>query len=181
VMSWDEWRNMGEMMGGVDVMGGPATGLVAGVHASITPPPDMERMGHGAMRNKQGAMRHEGGAKPDTVARHKMGAMHDSMQTEKPGMATDSAHMRRMMDLHMQMMADPIIRRRVMEDTAMRRLMQEVMAEMPAEHQKHMRPMMRDDPKKPAQPRVPAPRPREPEPKDSAAHRGHEVPDRPQP
>jgi hypothetical protein len=27
-MTWDEWRNMGEMMGGVAVMGGPATGLV---------------------------------------------------------------------------------------------------------------------------------------------------------
>ena len=27
-MSWDEWRNMGEMMGGVAVMGGAATGLI---------------------------------------------------------------------------------------------------------------------------------------------------------
>ena len=29
VMSWEEWRTMGEMMGGVAVMGGPATGLIA--------------------------------------------------------------------------------------------------------------------------------------------------------
>lgn len=28
VMSWKEWRGMGEMMGGVRVMGGPATGLL---------------------------------------------------------------------------------------------------------------------------------------------------------
>jgi hypothetical protein len=28
VMSWDEWRRMGEVMGGVAVMGGPATGLL---------------------------------------------------------------------------------------------------------------------------------------------------------
>jgi hypothetical protein len=28
VMSWEEWRGMGEMMGGVEVMGGPATGLL---------------------------------------------------------------------------------------------------------------------------------------------------------
>jgi hypothetical protein len=27
-MSWNEWRNMGEMMGGVAAMGGPATGLL---------------------------------------------------------------------------------------------------------------------------------------------------------
>jgi hypothetical protein len=27
-MSWEEWRNMGEMMGGVAAMGGPATGLL---------------------------------------------------------------------------------------------------------------------------------------------------------
>jgi hypothetical protein len=201
VMSWDEWRNMGEMMGGVDVMGGSATGLVAGVQASVTPPPQMEHMDHGAMRHEKGAMRHEAGAKPDTVARHNMGAMHDSMQTEKPGMAqgerhempgmqhpamdstsaTDSAHMRRMMDLHMQMMADPIIRRRVMADTAMRRLMHEMMAEMPADHREHMRTMMEDDAKKQARPQPAAPQPRKAEAKDSAAHRGHEMPDRPQP
>jgi hypothetical protein len=86
-----------------------------------------------------------------------------------------------MMDFHMRMMADPIIRGRVMADTAMRRLMQEMMAEMPAEHRKHMRAMMKDDAKKPAEPGVPAPPRREPEPKDSVAHRGHEVPNRAQP
>lgn len=30
VMSWDDWRKMGDMMGGVAAMGGPATGLIAG-------------------------------------------------------------------------------------------------------------------------------------------------------
>ncbi len=34
VMSMDEWRNMGEMMGGIGAMGGPATGLLAGVPAA---------------------------------------------------------------------------------------------------------------------------------------------------
>ncbi len=28
-LTWDEWRRMGEMMGGVAVMGGPATGLIS--------------------------------------------------------------------------------------------------------------------------------------------------------
>jgi hypothetical protein len=85
--------------------------------------------------------------------------------------------MRRMMDLHMRIMADSVIRHRVMADTAMHRLMMEMMAEMPAEHRDHMRAMMSHDAKKQARPQKPAPRPGKPEAKDSAAHRGHEMPD----
>jgi hypothetical protein len=81
--------------------------------------------------------------------------------------AAESAQMRRMMDLYMRMMADPVIRQRVMADTALRRLIHEVMAEMPAEHGEHTRGMMEGD--------------RKGEPKDSAAHREHEMPDRPHP
>jgi hypothetical protein len=47
VMTWDEWRDMGEMMGGVAVMGGPATGLIEG---GPTPPPPSEGMHHGRHR-----------------------------------------------------------------------------------------------------------------------------------
>jgi hypothetical protein len=36
VLSWDEWRGMAETMGGVAVMGGPATGLAARVQAPVT-------------------------------------------------------------------------------------------------------------------------------------------------
>jgi hypothetical protein len=167
VMSWDEWRDMGEMMGGAAVMGGSATRLLAGVHAPVTPPPSMAGMEHG---------------KPDSAAGHKMGAMDDTIPTQGSGMAhgkrhempamrhsgTDSVHaaesaqMRRMMDLHRRMMADPVIRRRVMADTALRRLIHEKMAEMPAEHREHMRRMMEAD--------------RKGEPKDSATHRDHEMP-----
>jgi hypothetical protein len=41
VISWDEWRNMAEMMGGLAVMGGPATGLVAN-----PPTPTVRKPGH---------------------------------------------------------------------------------------------------------------------------------------
>jgi hypothetical protein len=145
VMSWDEWRNMGKMMGGVAVMGGSATRLLAGVHAPVTPPPSMAGTEHGAMR-------------------HEAGAMADTVRKQKPDTAgaAASAHVRRMMDLHMRMMADTVIRQRVMADTALRRLIHEMMAEMPAEHGEHMRGMMEGD--------------RKGEPKDSAAHRGHEMP-----
>jgi uncharacterized membrane protein len=49
VMSMDEWRNMGEMMGGVGAMGGPATGLLTPAMAGrATPGVDRAAMGHGA-------------------------------------------------------------------------------------------------------------------------------------
>ena len=41
-MTWDEWRRMGEMMGGVAAMGGPATGLIEG---PPTAPPAGEHEG----------------------------------------------------------------------------------------------------------------------------------------
>jgi hypothetical protein len=189
VMSWDEWRNMGETMGGGAVMGGPATALLAGVHAPVTPSPETAGMGHGAMRHEAGAMRHDAmePGKPDSAAGHDMGAMADTVRKRKPDMprgkrhqmpamqhpgadsaeAAAPAHMRRMMDLHMRMMADPVIRQRVMADAALRRLIHEMMAEMPAEHGEHTRGMMEGD--------------RKGEPKDSAAHREHEMPDRPHP
>jgi hypothetical protein len=44
VMTWEEWRNMGEMMGGVAVMGGPATGLIP---TGPTPAPPAGGMHHG--------------------------------------------------------------------------------------------------------------------------------------
>jgi uncharacterized membrane protein len=45
VMTMDEWRNMGEMMGGIAAMGGPATGLLA--PASTAAGMDHAAMGHG--------------------------------------------------------------------------------------------------------------------------------------
>ncbi len=44
VMSLDEWRGMAEMMGGVAVMGGPATGLVANPPTPAAP--EMNHMEH---------------------------------------------------------------------------------------------------------------------------------------
>ncbi len=43
-MTWEEWRNMGEMMGGVAAMGGPATGLLEN---RPTPSPAPGGMDHG--------------------------------------------------------------------------------------------------------------------------------------
>lgn len=46
VMSMDEWRTMGEMMGGIGAMGGPATGLLTPAPAA-TKAGDHAAMGHG--------------------------------------------------------------------------------------------------------------------------------------
>ena len=43
-----------------------------------------------------------------------------------------------MMQMHMRMMEDPVIRERVMRDTTMRRLMNEMMQSMPAGHGMNM-------------------------------------------
>ena len=48
-----------------------------------------------------------------------------------------------MMALSMRMMSDPEIRRRMMADTAMRRMMAEMVQQMPADHRELMEGMMR--------------------------------------
>jgi hypothetical protein len=172
VMSMDEWRMMAEHMGGVDAMGGPATGLLAGVHAGVRPSPDSAAMG--------GAMRHGAGEMTDSAHAVRRGAVqadpHDMHRMGQPGGSdtlADSVHMKQMMDLHRRMMADSLIRKRVVADTGMRRLMQEMMSEMPPEHRAHMRTTAEDTAKKQPRPRRPAAPARKAEPKDSTVHRGH--------
>ena len=55
-MSWEEWRNMAEMMGGVAAMGGPATGLLVGrpTPDSAAAPP------HGRHADSSTTTQHEG-------------------------------------------------------------------------------------------------------------------------
>jgi hypothetical protein len=54
----------------------------------------------------------------------------------------DSAHHRQMMEMHMRMMSDSVIRKRMMADTAMHRMMMEMMEQMPAEQRERMMRMM---------------------------------------
>ena len=161
VMSMDEWRMMAEHMGGIEAMGGPAAGLVRLVQAPATPAPEAGQV-HGAM--------------PGMAA--DSGRMaHDMGQMNGPAMAE---HISEMTDLHARMMADPVIRKRVMADSAMRGLMSQMMdsaAAAPREkHEDHgqqrREPSGRKQP--PAKP-APAPRPAKPEPADTAPHREHSM------
>ena len=114
VMTMDGWRNMGEMMGGIAAMGGPASGLLTPSPAAPGAAPGMDHtaMGHGTPARDSAA------PKPAMPMMH--GGVSDSM-------------MAAMRELHRRMMADPVIRQRIESDTALRTLMHQVMGmPMPA-------------------------------------------------
>jgi hypothetical protein len=165
VMTVAEWRDMAKMMG-VENMGGPSVGFLADF-----PRPTVERgavmagMDHSqmaGMRDSAGmrGMDHGKMAGADSA---KAGAMqagqmqHGQMSMAPgqamPGMGSDSGAMRTMMELHMRMLADPVIRTRLMADTAIRRMMTEMMDDMPAEHRQEMQDML----DRPARAEVPPP------------------------
>jgi hypothetical protein len=151
VMSWDEWRKMGEMMGGIAVMGGPATGLLPPPPTTTAQPVDMGAGGKG----------HDIPSTPsgesDSMSMKAMPGMNDSAsaqgmapmdhgQDTMPGMAPHpggaahpmgDTHMHEMMELHRRMMADPVIHERMMADTVMRRMMREMMDSMPSMNGDH--------------------------------------------
>ncbi|MBA2291576.1 MAG: hypothetical protein H0W15_03875 [Gemmatimonadales bacterium] len=119
VMTMEMWRNMADHMGGVDAMGGAATGILKVVQAPAG--------GHGMMHDAPAA---PAAPKPAAPMSHDMGAM----GAAQPGNAPGTNLMR---DLHHRMMQDTVIHRRMMADTTMRRLMMEMMAGESGEHQAH--------------------------------------------
>ncbi len=202
VISLDEWRMMANHMGGIEAMGGPAVGLVRLVQAPATPTPKAGQMQGGmpGMAADSGRMGHNMGQMNGPMK----GMAHDSMPPAggdtarmMPGMdhgqagagqAAMKGH-REMMDLHARMMADPVIRKRVMADSAMRSLMSQMMDSAGAagsgtpesgrtqKHEGHGQ--RKSEPsgvkRPPAKPPAPAPRPAEPEPADTASHQGHSM------
>ena len=159
VMSAEAWKTMASHMG-LENMGGPAVGFLpelptptvtygavmthddrtgamtgfsygsatGGAHAGHTPagvvPPDTTRPA--ADPHAGHAMR----PAPADSARRDTAAHHD--------MRPDSG----MMELHMRMLGDPAIRRRILADSALHRLMMEQVGAMPAEHRDHMMQLM---------------------------------------
>lgn len=183
VMSLDEWRMMAERMGGVKTMGGTAGGLVRGIEAPAAPV-----LMAGQMRGAMPGMAVDSGRMDDNMGQMEgpmPGMAHDSMPPAggdttrrrrgmDPGKADTAdgaggAHLSQMMELHLRMMADPVIRQRVMADSGARRLMREMMAKMPAEHRQQMPLMMEEGAKQQPRPQRPAAPARKPEPKDSTA------------
>jgi hypothetical protein len=163
-MSLDEWKMMADHMGGVEVMGGRATELVKLVQAMPGMTPDSAPMAHDM----------------DQMGQPMKGMPHDSMS------ASMGAHVSAMTALHERMMADPVIRRRIMADSLMRGLMAQMMdsaeaagkpgARKPSgakKHEGHGEEMKKPGGRKPprAKPPAPAPRPAKP---DSSAMPSHD-------
>jgi hypothetical protein len=156
VQTEQQWREMAMMMG-LENMGGPVVGFLASF-----PQPTVERgavmagMDHAnmpGMRRGQNmpnmpGMRHDmPGMTPraDTGRAAPGHAGHAAMRADTAGGDVQQMqHMQQMMELHMRMMEDPVIGRRVAADTAMRRMMTEMMDAMPAEHREHMEQLMRE-------------------------------------
>jgi hypothetical protein len=144
VMTEQEWRDMSQMMG-VQNMGGPVTGFLAGF-----PQPTVERgavMAHGnmaGMNHGAGQTGQAGAAQGHAGMQHgaapagqggMQGMDHSRMGGAQPGQAAgmqhggmnmDAAGMDRMMEMHERMMADPVIRARVAADTVLQRMMEEM-------------------------------------------------------
>lgn len=156
VMSPGEWRDMGAMMGGVGIMGGPATGLLPEVPTLGTEAPAMSDMA--GMHDADTATGHAQGATTDSTKGmgHDMpGTGHDMSGMTMPPATEDStlvAWMQLMMEMHRRMMADPVLHQRMMADTAMQRMMGEMLTAMPLEAQA----TMQDKAARPAGPATPA-------------------------
>jgi len=178
VMTHDE--QTGEMTG---FKYGQATG---GEHAGMA---GMQQGATGADSGKMAGMDHSkmnmpgmkdsSGAQQDSMP----GMDHSAMGRQTPGDTTGAmgSHMEQMMQLHMSMMADPVISKRMMADTAMRRKMNDMMSAMPAEQRVQMEAMMRNAmPAAPAPAKArraprPAPKPAT-KPKPADPHGGHQMP-----
>ena len=177
VMPVEAWRTMaGEM--GIENMGGPAVGFEADL-----PTPTVTRgavMEHDEQTGEMTGMKvgEMTGAHDSTAAGHSPEHQDSTRDTARSdttrppmqhapmhhgGGLTDSAAMHHMMEMHMRMMADPVIRRRMMADTTMRRMMLEMTPHLPAEHRERMMRMMRDttNAQPPPRPGPPAQRPPE--------------------
>lgn len=131
LMSRDEWKNMGEMMGGIGVMGGPATGILPEPPtAAAEAPMAMAGMDHGRMAMGTGDTAAAAGPPPP--------AMMD-MPSMDQGM---DRHMTVMMGFHRRLLADSIIRERVEADTVLRRMLAEMRSMMMPPKQADSGPMM---------------------------------------
>jgi hypothetical protein len=155
VITRDAWHMMAQHMG-IENMGGPAVGFLPEL-----PTPTVT---YGAVMvhdERTGAMTgfKYGQATGGAHAGHAMPALADSSKTMPADSAhaghvmTDTAarpmmnmpgHDSAMMDLHMRMLADPVIRERIQTDSALLRMMNESVSQMPAEHRTHMEALLRE-------------------------------------
>ena len=89
---------------------------------------------------------HAGHAAPAAAAPADTGAAHGAHGAARGAMMGGMPmHHDSGMALHLRMMGDPVIRQRMMADTAMHRMMMQMMQQMPPEHRAHMQELMHAD------------------------------------
>jgi hypothetical protein len=153
VMAGMDHGNMPGMPGMAGMPGMPGMGADSG-RAGAMAGMDHSRMAH----DSAAAVPPMAGMDHSRMGRDSAGTM--PMGAAPMPMPMPPGHMRRMMEMHMLMLADTGIRRHILADSGMRHMMQEMMADMPPEHRAHMQ-MMLAAPlpaAKPATPRRAAPR-----------------------
>ena len=157
VMPVGAWRTMAQHMG-LENMGGPAVGFVP-----TLPTPTVTYgavMTHDERTGEMTGFKY-GNASGGDHGAHGAGAVAPPAASSDPHAAHTSAPAGTapatslgtseaatpssvIMDLHMRLLADSVIRRRALADTATLRMLRESVEEMPAEHREHMRAILAD-------------------------------------
>ena len=174
VMPVEAWLTMSREMG-VENMGGPSVGFLPELPTpTVTYGAVMEHdeqtgrmtgMKVGRMTGAMAGMDHSGmnmSPAGDTAGKP---MDHAAMGhgTGGAAIAHDSAPANPMMEMQMRMLADSGVRRHVLADTSLRRMMVEMLPAMPAGHRSHVEAMLRDTSRVQAPAaRRPAARPRRP-------------------
>ncbi len=120
VMSLEEWRNMGEMMG-LAAMGGPATGRLPPPATGAARPMDHAAMGHGT---------------PSAPARSHQAPAGGAVGRASPELAE------LLMNLYQAILGDPLLRERVRTDARLHDLLRSLLPWLPAEHRSHLEGML---------------------------------------
>ena len=156
VMTAAAWRTMASHMG-LENMGGPSVGFLRAL-----PTPTVTYgavMTHDDRTGEMVGFKY-GSAIGGAHAQHDRAAAADSARKSADphaGHATpaptadsaaaaavpESADHERMIDMHRRMLADPVIRSRLMADTALRRMTMEILEEMPADDRRQMEQLLR--------------------------------------
>ena len=171
VMTVDAWKTMASHMG-LENMGGPAVGFLPELptpsvtYGAVMTHDDrtgaMTGFAYGSATGGEHAG-HAPTAPPADTARpaadphagHAVPAVRPD--SARPDTASPAGHDSVAMQLHMRMLSDPTIRRRILADTAMHRMMMEQVDAMPTEHREHMMSLMHPPPEPPSQPATRAP------------------------
>jgi hypothetical protein len=184
VVPVEAWLTMAKHMG-IENMGGPSVGFVAALptptvsYGAVMTHDDRtgEMIGF-TYGSATGGEHAEHGAPVDSARP----AVPDSAApVDEHGAMQGDEQTHRLMELQMRMLSDSIIRRRALADTTLRRMLNEMVADMPGEHGEHLRSLMSDTlPTRPAPPaRRPtggAKTPRKPVTPPADPHAGHVMP-----